>query len=188
MDAVIAGDIARGGTHPWAHRSGPHWHPRPLSTHHYDTAHQLRSRTLLMSTARRLALFSRRTLALVVGSTLGLAGGGYVYLNSGPAYPVSTREMRRPPPHWVPPSREAMLDALGRSGEGGRGKVGGQGQGQGSGLEGGEEFDLLIVGGGATGAGVAVDAASRGLRVALVERSDFSSGASLSSAHEHVAN
>jgi glycerol-3-phosphate dehydrogenase len=38
------------------------------------------------------------------------------------------------------------------------------------------EFDLLIVGGGATGAGVAVDAASRGLRVALVERDDFSSG------------
>lgn len=40
-----------------------------------------------------------------------------------------------------------------------------------------EEFDLLIVGGGATGAGVAADAASRGLKVALVERGDFSSGA-----------
>ena len=39
-----------------------------------------------------------------------------------------------------------------------------------------DEFDLLIVGGGATGAGVAVDAASRGLKVALVERDDFSSG------------
>ena len=39
-----------------------------------------------------------------------------------------------------------------------------------------EEFDLLIVGGGASGAGVAVDAASRGLKVALVERNDFSSG------------
>ena len=39
-----------------------------------------------------------------------------------------------------------------------------------------EEFDLLIVGGGATGAGVAVDAVSRGLKVALVERADFSSG------------
>ena len=42
-----------------------------------------------------------------------------------------------------------------------------------------QEFDLLIVGGGATGAGVAVDAASRGLRVALVERDDFSSGESI---------
>ena len=39
------------------------------------------------------------------------------------------------------------------------------------------EFDVLIVGGGATGAGVAVDAATRGLKVALVERDDFSSGA-----------
>jgi NADPH-dependent 2,4-dienoyl-CoA reductase/sulfur reductase-like enzyme len=39
-----------------------------------------------------------------------------------------------------------------------------------------EEYDLLIVGGGATGAGVALDAASRGLKVALVERDDFSSG------------
>ncbi|OSX56431.1 hypothetical protein POSPLADRAFT_1175160 [Postia placenta MAD-698-R-SB12] len=40
------------------------------------------------------------------------------------------------------------------------------------------EYDLLIVGGGATGAGVAVDAASRGLKVALVERDDFSAGTS----------
>ena len=39
------------------------------------------------------------------------------------------------------------------------------------------EFDLLVVGGGATGAGVAVDAASRGLKVALVEMDDFGSGA-----------
>ncbi len=39
-------------------------------------------------------------------------------------------------------------------------------------------FDLLIVGGGATGSGVAVDAASRGLKVACVERDDFSSGTS----------
>lgn len=37
-------------------------------------------------------------------------------------------------------------------------------------------FDLLIIGGGATGAGCAVDAATRGLKVAMVERDDFSSG------------
>ena len=42
----------------------------------------------------------------------------------------------------------------------------------------GEEFDLLIIGGGATGAGCAVDAASRGLKVALLERDDFSAGVS----------
>ena len=41
-----------------------------------------------------------------------------------------------------------------------------------------ERFDLLVVGGGITGAGVALDAASRGLRTALVERDDFASGTS----------
>ena len=41
-----------------------------------------------------------------------------------------------------------------------------------------EEFDILIIGGGITGCGVALDAASRGLRVALVERDDFASGTS----------
>ena len=41
-----------------------------------------------------------------------------------------------------------------------------------------ETFDLLVIGGGATGAGVALDAASRGLSVALVERDDFSAGTS----------
>lgn len=39
-------------------------------------------------------------------------------------------------------------------------------------------FDLLIVGGGATGAGIAVDAASRGYRVALCEQADFGKGTS----------
>ena len=39
-------------------------------------------------------------------------------------------------------------------------------------------FDLLIIGGGATGAGVALDAVTRGLNVALVEKEDFSAGAS----------
>jgi glycerol-3-phosphate dehydrogenase len=41
-----------------------------------------------------------------------------------------------------------------------------------------ERFDVLVVGGGITGAGVALDAASRGLRTALVERDDFASGTS----------
>lgn len=42
----------------------------------------------------------------------------------------------------------------------------------------GETFDVLVVGGGATGLGAAVDAASRGLRTALVEAADFASGTS----------
>ncbi|XP_069020327.1 glycerol-3-phosphate dehydrogenase, mitochondrial [Embiotoca jacksoni] len=41
-----------------------------------------------------------------------------------------------------------------------------------------EEFDVLIVGGGATGAGCALDAVTRNLKTALVERNDFSSGTS----------
>uniref|UniRef100_A0ACD5YZ40 Uncharacterized protein n=1 Tax=Avena sativa TaxID=4498 RepID=A0ACD5YZ40_AVESA len=41
-----------------------------------------------------------------------------------------------------------------------------------------EPLDMLVVGGGATGCGVALDAATRGLRVGLVEREDFSSGTS----------
>jgi glycerol-3-phosphate dehydrogenase len=40
------------------------------------------------------------------------------------------------------------------------------------------QFDVLIVGGGITGAGAALDAASRGLRVALVEARDVASGTS----------
>ena len=39
-------------------------------------------------------------------------------------------------------------------------------------------FDVLVVGGGVTGCGTALDAASRGLRTALVERDDFASGTS----------
>jgi len=41
-----------------------------------------------------------------------------------------------------------------------------------------DRFDLVVVGGGITGAGVALDAASRGYSVALVERADFGSGTS----------
>jgi glycerol-3-phosphate dehydrogenase len=40
------------------------------------------------------------------------------------------------------------------------------------------EFDVVVVGGGVTGAGVALDAASRGYSVALVERDDFAQGTS----------
>ncbi len=42
----------------------------------------------------------------------------------------------------------------------------------------GEEFDVLVVGGGITGAGVALDAATRGYSVALIERHDFAAGTS----------
>ena len=42
----------------------------------------------------------------------------------------------------------------------------------------GERFDLVVIGGGITGAGVALDAAARGYSVALVEKADFASGTS----------
>lgn len=41
-----------------------------------------------------------------------------------------------------------------------------------------ERFDVLVIGGGASGVGTCLDAASRGLRTALVEQEDFGSGAS----------
>ncbi|CAG8778616.1 8445_t:CDS:2, partial [Racocetra persica] len=71
---------------------------------------------------------------------------------------------------WVPPSRKEMLNILKSSSMGGP-------------LEKDKDvkeppFDLLIIGGGATGTGTALDAATRGLKVALVERDDFSAGTS----------
>ena len=112
-------------------------------------------------------IFSRRALAYASGGTIIGVGSGYWYLNSGPVYPASTLETRRPPPPWTPPTRSEMLSSLRQSDVKGRGDEGTE-----------QEFDLLIVGGGATGAGVAVDAISRGLKVALVERDDFSAGTS----------
>jgi glycerol-3-phosphate dehydrogenase len=41
-----------------------------------------------------------------------------------------------------------------------------------------EEFDLVVIGGGITGGGIALDAASRGLKVVLLEKGDFASGTS----------
>src|SRR5438270_2078338 len=42
----------------------------------------------------------------------------------------------------------------------------------------GERFDIVVIGGGITGAGVALDAASRGYSVALVEQTDYAAGTS----------
>eukprot|EP00123_Amoebidium_parasiticum_P014251 comp22412_c1_seq1/m.33524 comp22412_c1_seq1/g.33524 ORF comp22412_c1_seq1/g.33524 comp22412_c1_seq1/m.33524 type:complete len:604 (-) comp22412_c1_seq1:538-2349(-) len=42
----------------------------------------------------------------------------------------------------------------------------------------GEEYDVLVLGGGSTGCGVALDAATRGLKVAVVEKIDFGAGTS----------
>ena len=90
-------------------------------------------------------------------------GGGTYHLFVSPNAPDPrdvTREYKVPLP-WTPPPREELSKELQRSGNG----------------DPQEEFDLLGIGGGATGAGVALDAVTRGLKVALVECNDFSSGA-----------
>lgn len=56
---------------------------------------------------------------------------------------------------WTSPSRDSVLERLQS-----------------------ETFDLLVIGGGSTGVGCALDAATRGFRVALVEAGDFGSGTS----------
>jgi len=45
-------------------------------------------------------------------------------------------------------------------------------------LKDGSIYDLIVIGGGATGCGTALDATTRGLKVALIEKNDFSEGTS----------
>ncbi|QRV77585.1 FAD-dependent oxidoreductase [Ceratobasidium sp. AG-Ba] len=87
--------------------------------------------------------------------------------------PESDIGSRKLPARWDPPTRTQMINAL-QSGK----RAGGSVMRINEGEDLSDEYDLLIVGGGATGAGVAVDAATRGLKVALIERDDFSSGTS----------
>jgi len=136
-----------------------------------------------MYRARSLPL---RTVAFTATTSLAL-GSAYYALKPDPLrldsdIPVTKR---RPGPLWSPPSREQMLEHLRTSGIFiKRTQTGGPEPGPVIRKEEGEHeddndvFDLLIVGAGATGAGVALDAASRGLKVACVERDDFSSGTS----------
>ncbi len=74
----------------------------------------------------------------------------------------------RPHTLWTPPSRKEMLNMLkGFEKDGSQRETTDE-----------PPFDILIIGGGATGAGAALDAATRGLKVALVERDDFAAGTS----------
>jgi glycerol-3-phosphate dehydrogenase len=128
------------------------------------------SSTVNSKMSLRRLLRGRRTLAIVaVGSTLTLSTY-YALGSSRPSFPPPPPG-GRPPPPWNPPSRKEMLDALRANVpvtllKDKKDLV----------LNGDEEYDLLVVGGGAVGAGVVLDAATRGLKVALVEREDFSSG------------
>ena len=83
---------------------------------------------------------------------LGLLHLGHAAPGAGAARAAAARRLRNVPP--VIPRADALA-ALER-----------------------ESFDLVVVGGGITGAGVALDAASRGYSVALVEKADFAAGTS----------
>ncbi|KAJ1971238.1 mitochondrial glycerol-3-phosphate dehydrogenase [Dimargaris xerosporica] len=133
-------------------------------------------------------LRNQRPAALATAAIGGLLGASYLYARGddrsrrlrswltpavyadaqvAPSTSASPPNGGRPSPFWKPPSRKEMLNML-------QGKMR---EGEDS-PAGGEVFDLLVIGGGATGAGVALDAATRGLRVAMVERDDFSAGTS----------
>lgn len=68
--------------------------------------------------------------------------------------------------HWIPPSRSELLSTLKNT----------------------KEFDLIIIGGGATGTGCALEAATRGLKVVCLERDDFSSGKHLFFFLQYILN
>lgn len=117
------------------------------------------------------ARHSRKLLRpLLYTSAAAAAGAGVLYISYRPRNIPGLEAPAVPPPGYregklIPPSfpliksRQEQIQDLKRSDEQ-------------------EEYDLLVIGGGATGSGIALDAATRGLKVAVVERDDFSSGTS----------
>lgn len=148
-----------------------------------------------------MATRSRYLRPLLFTATAAAAGGGALYISYRPRHIPGSDAALVPPPkygeegHLDPPkfplvkSREEQIADLKRS-NGVRNALqttkGVLGSLTGStdppvakaGDENSEEYDLLVIGGGATGAGIALDAATRGLKVAMVERDDFASGTS----------
>jgi glycerol-3-phosphate dehydrogenase len=119
------------------------------------------------------SVLRRRNVMILTGATGG--GVAYYYLrNSNAAYndPKAVEDTKRysAPSPWTPPSRNETLERL---------KLSSKNKD--------ELFDLLVIGGGATGAGVALDAVTRGLRVALVEQNDFSSGMCISATSQRAS-
>ena len=145
---------------------------------------------------------SRVLRGLLYTTGAGLAGGAALYTAYRPRDIPGTEAAAVPPPTYGeggvfrPPkfpevkSREEQIADLKRSAgvlsstasklHGGlSGWIGGSGTADGKAAATEDEpYDLLIIGGGATGTGIALDAVTRGLKVAMVERDDFSSGTS----------
>ncbi|EED20317.1 glycerol-3-phosphate dehydrogenase, mitochondrial [Talaromyces stipitatus ATCC 10500] len=125
-----------------------------------------------------VAQHSRRFVRPLLYTSAALAtGAGLLYVAYRPRNIPGSEPAVVPPPGYrsgklVPPSfpriksREEQIADLRRS--------------AGIGAQNGEvePYDLLVIGGGATGSGIALDAATRGLKVAVVERDDFSAGTS----------
>ncbi|KAJ5587938.1 Glycerol-3-phosphate dehydrogenase [Penicillium hispanicum] len=117
------------------------------------------------------ARHSRKLLRpLLYTSAAAAAGAGVLYISYRPRNIPGLEAPAVPPPGYhegklVPPSfptiksRLEQIQDLKRS-------------------QSDEPYDLLVIGGGATGSGIALDAATRGLKVAVVERDDFSAGTS----------
>ncbi|KAF5551600.1 glycerol-3-phosphate dehydrogenase [Fusarium mexicanum] len=116
---------------------------------------------------QRLRSLKRPLLLAAAATTTVTLGGAYyasrnkTHIVDKPLVPLKRDDKNRivPPTFSATKTRASQLAELRRSGED-------------------TEYDLLIIGGGATGTGIAVDAITRGLKVALVERDDFSSGTS----------
>jgi len=162
----------------------------------------IRRRPILTTSLGAASLASYSILSSGPASTLDVDAESLYYGKNPLRMESADGTLDRPSTFWTPPSREEMLQKLGApalESEGQDGKSGidtekqhsdkavanedghsgvGKGETAEPPHEAEGEFDLLIVGGGATGAGVALDAASRGLRVAVIERDDFSSGTS----------
>ncbi|CEL11405.1 FAD dependent oxidoreductase-domain-containing protein [Aspergillus pseudodeflectus] len=110
---------------------------------------------------------------LYTTAALTTVGAGALYISYRPRNIPGLEAPAVPPPGYhegklVPPSfpriksRLEQIQDLKRSAAGDEADV----------------YDLLVIGGGATGSGIALDAATRGLKVAVVERDDFSAGTS----------
>lgn len=131
-----------------------------------------------------VAQHSRRFVRPLLYTSAALAtGAGFLYVAYRPRNIPGSEPAVVPPPGYlsgklVPPSfpriksRDEQIADLQRS-AGGALALNAQSK------EGEEEpYDLLVIGAGATGSGIALDAVTRGLKVAVVERDDFSSGTS----------
>ena len=116
--------------------------------------------------------FSRKLIRpLLYTSAAAAAGAGVLYVSYRPRTIPGSEGPAVPPPGYregrlVPPSFPAIKSRLEQIEELKRNSTDDN------------EYDLLVIGGGATGSGIALDAATRGLKVAMVERDDFSAGTS----------